>query len=372
MNIFTSLLKPSAALGNDEQSSQAATTTSYTTPIEWQRRIYSLQSERCTPEARQQYQRREQAKQARKKRIETSCKSASRLEKANYLSSASNMCTLQTFSSPAPQGASMNDVYEQATPKTFSRARKIQQSCHRRAVEDEEDNDDDLDEVTNEVMQDMVFASPALMSSVGAFGTMSTSQRAEATSTINSELLTLLKQLEVEPSEDSELTAKFALFETFLETVTVIREQTLAFWNENKDLFEGGSGVAAQKEVDKIDSEDAMGIMDDPRRWFVYAMTKKANENSGKIAQTLALLRSRLEQINNDDVGECPFCLEDMGPMKESQQTIVLSCCHRVCRPCWEQWQAVKGARAFCPLCRSDEFVAEVLSSPMAGGGGGV
>lgn len=359
------MLKPSATLGNDEQSSE----TSQTTPIEWQRRIYSLQSQRCTPEAREQYQRRQQAKQVRKKRIETSCRSASRLEKANYLSSASNMCTLQTFSSPAPQGASMNDVYEQQTPKTVSRARKIQQSCHRRAVEDEEDNDEDLLEVTTDVMQDMVLASPALMSSVETFGTMTASQRAEATSIMNSELLSLLKQLEVEPSQESELTAKFALFETFLETVTVIREQTLAFWNENKDLFEGGSGMAAQREVDKIDSEDAMGIMDDPRRWFVYAMTKKANDNSGKIAQTLALLRSRLEQINNDDVGECPFCLEDMRPLKENQQTIVLSCCHRVCKPCWEQWQAVKGARAFCPLCRSDEFVAEVLSSPMAGGG---
>jgi hypothetical protein len=339
------------------------------TPVEWQRHVYSLQSQRCTPAMRQQYQQQEQAKQARKKRIETSCKSARRLETANYLSSASNMHTLQTFSAPVSRGGSKSDVYSKSTPKTYDRARKIQQSCERRAVENDnnEVEDEDLLEVTSKLAQDLAVSSPALISSVRTFGVMSASQRTEATNSINSELITLLKELEVEPREDSELTAKFALFETFLQTVTVIREQTLEFWRDNKDLFEGGMNVAAQREVDKIDAEDCMGIVDDPRRWFVYAMTKKANENSGKIALTLSLLRSRLEQINNEDVGECPFCLEDMGPMKGCNETTVLSCCHRVCTPCWQQWQAVKGSHAFCPLCRSDEFVAEVLSSPMAG-----
>lgn len=273
-------------------------------------------------------------------------------------------------------------MYAQTTPKTMNRASKIQQSCQRRAVEksddndNDEDEDEDLNELTSELTQELqalAVASPAVMSSMGTYGGMSSSERLNATSSMQSELLTLLKQLEVEPTDGTELSAKFALFETFLQTVTVIREQTLAFWSENKDLFEGGSKVAAQKEIEKIDSESCMGIEDDPRRWFVYAMTKKANDNSVKIAQTLSLLRSRLEQINSSDVGDCPFCLEDMRPLKEGSQnqTVVLSCCHRVCTPCWEQWQQVKGPHAFCPLCRSDEFVAEVLSSSMAGGGEG-
>ena len=376
MNFFSSSRKSS----NDEGS---VSLTSSTPVEEWQRRIYSLQSQRCTPEMRLQHEEQKIAKQARKKRIETSCKSARRLETANYLSSASNMCTLQTFSSPmmssggsASGASSRNEVYEQTTPKTFNRAQKIQRSCQRRAVEksddDSSDEDEDLNELTNELkqdMQDLAVTSPAVLSSVQAFGHMSSTEREQATSTMNSELTTLLKQLEVEPTENAELMAKFALFETCLQTVTVIREQTLAFWNENIDLFEGGMRVAAQKEVEKIDSEDCLGIVDDPRRWFVYAMTKKANENSGKIAQTLSLLRSRLEQINSSDVGDCPFCLDDMAPLREQHQTTVLSCCHRVCTPCWIQWQQVKGPHAFCPLCRSDEFVAEVLSSPMAGGG---
>ena len=342
--------------------------------LEWQRRIYSLQSERCTPQMRSKYEEEMKAKQARKKRIETSCKSARRLETANYLSSASNMCSLQTFSSPAAFRGDTNDYYTKSASKTIDRGRKIQQSCQRRAIEDEEDdNDEDLLELTSELQQEMQeneLVTPEIMNTVQSFGFMSAAQRAQATSSLNEELLALLKQLEIEPKEDSELAAKFALFETFLQKVTVIREQTLQFWDENKDLFEGGSRAAAQKEIKKIDAEDCLGIIDDPRKWFVYSMTKKANDNSGMIAQTLSLLRSRLEQINNEDVGECPFCLDDMGPLKDADQTVVLQCCHRVCKPCWEHWQEVKGARAFCPLCRNQDFVAEVLSSPYVGGGG--
>ena len=345
---------------------------------QWQRRIYSIQSERCTPAMRLKYQEEQKAKAARKKRIETSCKSARRLETANYLSSASNMCSLQTFSSPATfrGGNDVDEIYKTSASKTMNRGHAIQRSCQR-AVEncddDEEDEDEDLLELTTELQQEMhdnEIASSEIMATVQNFGHMSSAERAQATYSINEELQNLLKQLEVEPKNDSELAAKFALFETILQTVTVIREQTLQFWNENKDLFEGGSQAAAQNEIKKIDAEDCLGIIDDPRKWFVYSMTKKANDNSGKIAQTLALLRSRLEQINSEEVGECPFCLDDMAPMKDADQTIVLSCCHRVCKPCWEHWQEVKGSRAFCPLCRSDEFVSEVLSSPFVAGGG--
>jgi hypothetical protein len=256
------------------------------------------------------------------------------------------------------------------------RSQKLQETARRRAVEiDENDKeeDEDLQELTNELTSDLqtmdMMISPTIMSTVAQYGVLSSSQRAEASSTINKELEVLLKQLETEPTEDSELGAKFALFETFLQTVTVIREQTLEFWQENMDLFEGGSRLAAKKEVDKIDNTDSMGIEDDLQKWFVYSMTKKANENSVKIGQTLSLLRSRLEQMSNTEVGDCPFCLEDMGPMKEANNTTVLTCCHRVCTPCWNNWRQIKGPHAFCPLCRNDEFVEEVLSSQMVNGG---
>jgi hypothetical protein len=360
----------SSRKGSEDDASTKSDMSSGSVAEQWQRRIYSLQSERCTPAMRVKYQEQQRAKEARKKRIETSCKNARRLETANYLSSASNMCTLQTFSSPATLNAPSEEIYKSSAAKTVKRAQKIQQSCSRRAVENydnDDDEDEDLNELTEELhqeMQETAMATPDLMTTVQTFGHMTASQRAEATSSINDELLSLLKQLEVEPKDDAELTAKFSLFETFLQTVTVIRDQTFQFWEENQDLFEGGSKTAAQRELKKIDTEDCLGIIDDPRKWFVYAMTKKANENNVKIAQTLSLLRSRLEQINNEDIGECPFCLDDMAPLKAADQTIVLSCCHRVCKPCWQHWQDVKGPHAFCPLCRSDEFVSEVLSSP--------
>lgn len=341
---------------------------------EWQRRIYSLQSQRYTPEMRKQCEEQVKAKAARKKRIENSCKSARRLETTNYLSSVSNMCTLRSFSGPMGTSSDQTELYKSSAPKTLDRAKRLQQCAVRRThglnneADKSDDNDDeDLDELTSELMQDIQTnnstTSPALMSSLGQFRDMNAGERANATSSMNTELLNLLKQLEVEPTEESELAAKFVLFETFLETVTVVREQTLNFWNENKDLFEGGMRSSAERELKKIDNEESMGIEDDPRKWFVYTMTKKANQNNGKIANTLSLLRSRLEQINKDDLGECPFCLEDLATLKKENQTTVLSCCHRVCTPCWIQWHEIKRSNAFCPLCRTDEFVEEVLTN---------
>ncbi len=54
---------------------------------------------------------------------------------------------------------------------------------------------------------------------------------------------------------------------------------------------------AAQRDVRAIDSNDNCGIVDDPRKWFVYSMLKKANENNVQITALLASLRYRLELL---------------------------------------------------------------------------
>ncbi len=179
----------------------------------------------------------------------------------------------------------------------------------------------------------------------------------EISSAANGDLSALLVQLVKEPTDDVELTAKFTLFETFLATVTLIREQTLQFWSENADQFAGDARAQLQRSVSAIDSHAALGIQDDPRKWFVYSMTMKADENAKAISRVLALVKTRLELLAMDG-GECPCCFDALNPLNVT----TLSCCHKICTDCWENWAAMKGHNVFCPLCNQRAFVDEVIS----------
>jgi hypothetical protein len=166
----------------------------------------------------------------------------------------------------------------------------------------------------------------------------------------------LLIQLKVEPENDEELAAKFGLYETLLKTVETIREQTLGFWEENKELFIGGSRESALKKLRSIDDENALSIPDDDgHTWFVFFMTKQAGKNSKTIEQVLSNLRGRLELLALEEI-DCPFCLEVIVIGNDT----TLGCCHKTCNDCWQHWTALKGTRAFCPLCRHNDFISSI------------
>lgn len=172
----------------------------------------------------------------------------------------------------------------------------------------------------------------------------------------------ILNQLEVEPSDDTELAAKFSLYENFLESVVLIREETMRFWEENQDVFEGHAKEESQSAVNEIDAADCMGIQEDhpylAAKWFVHGMCEKAHDNSQKISRVLSLLRTRMELLQNDLEGDCPFCLEALA----DREVITLGCCHRSCQDCWDFWVQIKGpGGAFCPLCRHVQFLEEII-----------
>ena len=198
----------------------------------------------------------------------------------------------------------------------------------------------------------------------------------------------LLLQLVEEPTDDVEIEAKFQLYENFLDGVSTVREETFLFWSENKSLFEGAVLAASERAMKELDTTEAMGLDDDTQgfsmsdsgstqasstggfrgfyrsstkpKWFVYHMTKKANDNSIKIGNTLGVLRGRLELLQKE-LEDCPFCLEDLKEHLESE-IITLGCCHRACKECWINWQHIQGpSRAFCPLCRNVEFLEEII-----------
>jgi dihydroxyacetone kinase-like predicted kinase len=167
----------------------------------------------------------------------------------------------------------------------------------------------------------------------------------------------LLESVAVEPHDETEMMAKFAIYETYLETVVAIRDQTIDFWLTNQDQFEGAAKATCAKAIKDIDTVDSMSIHDTSTRWFVYDMMKKANQNNTAITRVLASIRSKLEMLAQEDL-ECPFCLETIV----AENNMTLGCCHRSCKTCWDNWQQMKGARAFCPLCRHEEFVQELFT----------
>jgi len=179
------------------------------------------------------------------------------------------------------------------------------------------------------------------------------------------EMERLLGQLRMEPNTDEERKAKFALYETYLETVCQIRKQTFEFWKECKPDFQqntrddqGAAVKSIEKSLQDIDSEEALGMPDfDGRVWFVYGMCKKAEANSSAIQAVLKMLRIKLELLSHQ--AECPICLEHFDNEHVPQ---LLACCHKVCDECWEHWKAIRFGRVFCPLCRNDEFIEDVMS----------
>jgi len=179
------------------------------------------------------------------------------------------------------------------------------------------------------------------------------------------EMKQLLKQLRSEPNTDEERRAKFELYETYHETVCEIRKQTFDFWEECRPDFqqgdrdkEGAVVKSIEKSLKKLDSEDALAMGDyEGSIWFVYGMCQKAAANNDAIQGVLKMIRIKLELLSHQ--GECPICLEEFDNEHMPQ---LLICCHKVCDDCWEHWKALRHGRVFCPLCRNEEFVADVLN----------
>jgi len=84
-------------------------------------------------------------------------------------------------------------------------------------------------------------------------------------------------------------------------------------------------------------------------------MTVKADSNNDKLKGVLRNIETKLELLNNLD--DCPFCLESL----ENLETVTLGCCHKACKECCGFWQEMKGRNAFCPLCRQEDFLSDVM-----------
>ena len=171
-----------------------------------------------------------------------------------------------------------------------------------------------------------------------------------------SSLAVALKQLEKEPQDEAEMASKFELFTSFQSLTEASRDATMELWRNVKADFDAAPATQRKIEADikAIDGEHNMGIVDDPRRWFVHSMCKTAARNQRQIDGVLHGVTTKLELLASQTA--CPICFEDFDPAERLATT--LGCAHKTCQECWTHWSSINGgAQAACPLCRHTEFL---------------
>jgi len=205
------------------------------------------------------------------------------------------------------------------------------------------------------------------------------------------EFQALLAKLKTEPSDPQEVADKFGLYEEFLETVVSMRKKTYSLWEECKAEFADAPAVQAdvERQLRAVDSTANMSLGTDASVWFVHGMTLQASRNSDSLGKVLGGMQGKLELLGKQE--ECPICLEalptstpeadpqggegggftaghdddvaaaDAVPAARPEPTHVFGCCHSVCGPCWTHWSSIKGPSAPCPLCRHEDFLADIV-----------
>lgn len=340
----------------------------------WLRKIKSVQESKVTPEMRERMKRRAVFQQSVMMRARK-CKkmqSANRSVKMGFTKGLLRMRTaknsLLNFSRAASAPAQQLQLQQSAMSEMSMSASVAARELHavQEAMDDSDEDDDLFSPVANSAACAGAPPAPAVEIDAEALIADQAAEEAEMANELQaSDMDKLLADLREEPDTDEERAAKFALYEVYLETVTKMREQTFAFWQESKSDFAGMESAgqpsnavrAVETALRKIDRAHNMSLPDfDGPVWFVHGMCKKASQNSSIIDGVLRSIRTKLDLLSRQD--ECPICLERFGDDHIPQ---VLGCCHKVCDECWAHWKQVRHGRAFCPLCRADDFVSEVV-----------
>merc|ERR1719326_218446 len=129
----------------------------------------------------------------------------------------------------------------------------------------------------------------------------------------------------------------------------------------------GDGAPVFERALRGVDARANLELDEDARFWFVFSMATAVSANEAKIARVMRELRAKLEMLAAQT--ECPICLErlpaggDGGAAAAAATT--LGCAHRVCGECWRHWSATCRAAhkaSYCPLCRQDEFIGDVMT----------
>ena len=290
------------------------------------------------------------------RRSKLMARKASRMQQAMSLTSSAWSHSVQHVSD-APQrsievGSRGVSAMACLSAPRFMSASVTPAAAHRSLQEEEEEEEEllrELDVVAQAQVSEGTLTTDALeLQRSGEEGT------AEGIS-----LSAALSQLENEPADQAACAAKFGLYEAFAKTVEDARHSTLQLWEQSESAFDSAPAakMAILREISRVDREENLGFVDDPRRWFVHGMCTTAARNHKALNSVLATIITKLELLASQT--ECPICFEAFG---DARPATTLGCAHKACTECWANWSAINGGNvAPCPLCRHEEFVCRVL-----------
>jgi len=333
--------------------------------VQWLQHVHRVQSQR-TPEACEAAKLKIERSRIQEKNIRK-CKAVKgRAERSRALA-AEGLKQMAKCSAPAEQ----TEVQERwKSAQAFSSRMQIEAVSRADMFMSEGDgavqllrNADDEEEERMAVAAQLVGAEDVReMAAVGA-ERLSTQPAAGAGNMAN-----LLSQLQREPEDAAECAAKFGLYEGYSSEVEQMRNTLLKFHEETRPSVPEVIGVDMDKQIRTIDSEEAMGIPDESREWFVYHMMRQAERNNLRMASILDGFDKKLQFLASSDQAECPVCLEAFND--DAGRTVeTLGCCHKVCKQCWDHWSTMSSGRPFCPLCRHEDFLDEIVQAQSVSAG---
>lgn len=317
---------------------------------EWLHRVHDAQSSRLPPEKREELMRKAEQSRLRVQQARK-CKAIGKSAQRSHMLVHEGL--RQMASSSAPNAyAEVADRWRSA--QDASEARQVRKMDRVEAsknimMEAEADESSDDEEGVAEMAQLMGAADVRMLTATAGAGPSGTG------------IEELLKQVKTEPHEAEECMAKFALYEGYSSQVEKIRKALFDYFEETSPTVPANVNNEWKRQLKKVDSAEAMSIPDDDGRiWFVYHMLKAAERNNGAMNAVLADFERKIELLAQSDQTECPVCLENFTPAGGAHPPETLSCCHKICEECWEQWKQVMRGHPFCPLCKNEEFLGVV------------
>jgi hypothetical protein len=248
-----------------------------------------------------------------------------------------------------------------ALPQTSSQARRrtiaateametLQQASEARCIEEG-------DEAIDRALSQLSEAGYSFAQAEGGVGAETAAQVADES------LEELLGSLQREPTTDEDRAARFALYERHAETVSIVRKSLLEFWESAKaEVTDSAPRAAIDGQIARIDDHSNLEMYEDHRYWFVYSMARATARNESSIQQVLKAIQAKLALLENDM--SCPICLEPITSNSEDDSSVALGCAHKLHTDCWRHWSAhciSTHKTPFCPTCRYEDFLDEIL-----------
>jgi hypothetical protein len=324
----------------------------------WLQRISSVQREKATPDQLQAMRQ----KQESARRTEVLRKKSDRMSKSLQLSSSAFHLGVSHASTPgaargsAPAARAMTML---SAPDFLSPTRSAA-AC---SLEEEEAAEEALGNALSMTAQQLAMGPAAVLdvsdvASAVAPTTPATQLAVKAQQ--ERKLDETLSQLTTEPADDEARAAKFELYEGFAKLTEDARTATHELWATTESEFDSAPAVKAQiaRDIKSIDRTDNLGLHDNERVWFVHGMCKATARNQTTINGILSGITTKLEMMAV--ATECPICFDAFGPERPAT---TLSCAHKCCAECWENWSKIARGSATCPLCRHENFLHQVLSA---------